>query len=60
MNRTRLRYLTAICYDILGQYDQARDYYTQIVEKDAKSRYAVQARQRLEQLEDQRKEGRGE
>ena len=51
VNRPQLRYLTAICYDILGQYDQARGYYTQIVEKHAKSGYAVRARQRLAQLE---------
>lgn len=50
VNRPKLRYLSAICYDILGQYDQAREYYTQIVEKNPKSGYAAPARQRLEQL----------
>jgi len=50
VNRPKLRYLSAICYDMIGEYDQARDYYTQIVEKQPKSGYAVLAQQRLEQL----------
>lgn len=50
VNRPKLKYLSAICYDILGEYDKARDYYNQIVEKHAKSGYAIKARQRLVQL----------
>lgn len=47
----RLKYLAALCYDILGQRDQAMERYRQVTRKHGKSPFATQARARLTQLE---------
>lgn len=47
----RLKYLAALCYDILGQRDQAMERYRQVTRKHGKSPFATRARARLVQLE---------
>jgi len=49
-DRARMKYLSAICYDLIGEQEQARKYYERVVDDHAKSGYAVRARERLEQL----------
>ena len=49
-DQARMKYLSALCYDIIGERREARDYYTQVVKKHSKSGYATKARERLEQL----------
>ena len=49
-DQARMKYLSALCYDIIGERSEARDYYTQVVKKHSKSSYVTKAKERLEQL----------
>jgi tetratricopeptide (TPR) repeat protein len=49
-DRARMKYLSAICYDLIGEHEQAREYYARVVDDHAKSGYAARAQERLEQL----------
>ena len=49
-DRARMKYLSAICYDLIGEREQARKYYARVVDDHAKSGYATRAQERLEQL----------
>lgn len=49
-DRARMKYLSAICYDLIGEREQARKYYARVADDHAKSGYATRARERLEQL----------
>jgi len=47
VDRAKLEYLTAICADMLGQYDQARRYYEEVIDRYGDTPFAERARQRL-------------
>jgi hypothetical protein len=50
VDRAKLRYLTAICSDMVGEYDTARQYYEAVLAHHEDSSYARRSRQRLDQL----------
>lgn len=47
----RLRYLSALCCDVLGKQAEARAYYEQVADAHPESPYAPGARRRLAQME---------
>jgi hypothetical protein len=49
-DRAKLKYLSAICSDMIGEYATARKYYKAVAKDHARSQYAARSRQRLQQL----------
>jgi len=50
VDRGKLKYLTALCSDMLGEFDTARRYYEDVVAHYDGTPYAARARQRLQVL----------
>lgn len=51
VDRARVKYLTAICSDMLGDYQRAKGHYRAVVAEHRDSPYAHRASQRLGQLQ---------